>query len=295
MAVVNKILVTLAALCLVALAINYSFTALLASPSSINETLRKGGVYEQLAPQVADIFVAEIKSNNASAEQLVTAVKQAIKAPVVEASLQPTVYEFTEWLKASGYNAAPELSADMSPIKTALTTELEKNLPADQVDAVRFEITRSVPDQLKLSDIAQDKTPDGSGTGPLQSSLLMVRDAYRGAQSTSLMLVGAAAGLLLLLALLNIRQGRKRLTEPAWAFFVAAIFGLLVAYGLPIVFSLFSSGDAKNTKLNTAQIGGNISAVLGSMLWPYIIGFVVVGTGLVFAAFLLIHPKDKKH
>lgn len=296
MALLNKILITLCALFLLVLALDIVAIGLLSSPDATNKTLEKSGAYSALAPSVAEVFIKEINSNNVGGEELVAAIRKAITPEVVESSLQPVVFALSDWLKQSNDTALPDLTIDMLPIKTALTTELSKALPSEQVDSVRFEITKSVPDTLKLSELSQSSTPSGVAKDNLDEPFRALKNSYQAANQYTFLIGAITIMLMILLGIINIRHGRKKLTSAGWAFLLAAVMAVVVCFGAPVIVSLFTpAGPAKNGSVDPATVMLGLSQVVSSALWPFVIIYSLIGVAVVILAHIIIHPKDKKH
>lgn len=276
-------------------AVDLAFIGLVSSSTNLNQALRQGGVYEAIAPSVSEIFINGIKSNNISNEQLIKAIRQAITPAVIETSFQPAVIELSGWLKKGDYTNPPDLNIDMMPIKAVLNDQIVKSLPSEQVDIVQFELTKSVPNNLSLASLSSPNNPADVKVDNSSVFLTEFTKIYQSANNLVLPLfVGSILGLILIF-LVNLRRGRKKMTSPSWSFLLASIFGIIMIFATPaVVSSLLPATPDKSANSMTTQIMANFAVGVVSSLWLYIVAYGLIAIVGFVASYIFIHPKKDK-
>ncbi len=295
MSVINKFFVILTAICLTLLAVDMSFVNLASSPDNLNNTLRRGGVYEAIAPTVSEIFIGGIKSSRVSNEQLIGAFRQAITPSVIEASFRPAVASLANWLKDGGTTDAPNLGIDMRPIKSVLNEQIIKALPSEQVDAVQFEITKSVPDNLSLDNMSSPSNTAETKINHADTAIIEFARFYQFSGSLiGPLLVGSVFGLVAIF-MVNLRRARKKLRSPSWSFLLSSIFLIIVIFAIPIAVSSILPSDVEKSVDNIpTQVMANFVIGAVSSLWLYVVVYGGIAAISFIASFVLIHPnKDK--
>lgn len=277
------------------LAVDLAFVNLISSSTNLNQALRQGGVYEAIAPSVSDIFINGIKSNNISNEQLIGAIRQAITPAVIETSFQPAVVGLSGWLKKGDFSNPPDLSIDMTPIKAVLNEQILKSLPAEQVDIVQFELTKSVPDSLSLASLSSSKNPADVKVDNSSMFLTEFSKIYQSANGLILPLIAGSILGLVLIFMVNLRRGRKKLLSPSWSFLLASIFAVVLVFATPAVVASIAPSNAEKSANNmVTQVMANFAIGVVSSLWLYIVVYGVIAIAGFVASFVLIHPKKDK-
>lgn len=295
MSVINKFFIILTAICLTLLAVNMSFINLASTSDGLNDALRRGGVYGSIAPAVSDVFISGIKSSRVSNEQLIGAIRQAITPSVIEASFRPAVVSLTSWLKDGGTADVPSLNIDMKPIKSVLNEQIVKALPGEQIDAVQFEITKSVPDNLSLENMSSPNNSTETKIDHANTALIEFARFYQFSNSLMMSLLAGSAFGSVVIFMVNLRHTRKKLRDPAWPFLLASIFLIILIFAIPIAVSLILPSDIERSTNNIlGQVMANFVIGAVSSFWLYVVVYGGIAiTGLI-ASFMLIHPnKDR--
>lgn len=281
----RKFILLALSLCLVSLACSLAVVQTLGSSAKINTFIRQAGLYDNAKKVFIDQFDRSLNlPADTDKAKLKTIVDKAISPSDIEKSVEPVLVDVVTWLNAGPDAPAPKLVINLGQLREKLTASVESAYDQTTASEIIFALTGQVSDQIVIPLSSSDQTKDIIPPQTVKD----IKYSYVFLKNLQWILVGLAVALTLLLVLMHLKQGRRKLQKPAWAFFNAGVIIVVMSYLLPY----FLPSDSTETSLSNAMPGLIRAMTYEVRFWGFV--WLVICLVLVVCSLALKKPDARK-
>lgn len=278
MALINKFIQFVLAVSVVLLVYAMTLTGAFSSTQRLSSVLEQSGFYDSLAKGLSAQLSNQIIAPAGLDSQIKTAIAASVTPEVVKTILQPSQIAAVEWLNQSGGNL--EVSFDLENLKKKATDKAEN-------PQAKFELTKLFPDVIVVVD---SKNNDQAIT----QGIVRFKQAYQATKTAIPVLWGVALASALLLFILNLAGGSKKITRISYGLVSASIIGLALSLLAKLVASGINLKLADSKSILDASLITKLIVVVISQTFMV---FVVIATAALLAivlAKIVFRGRDKK-
>lgn len=276
---INKIVQFFLLLSIILLVYALSITNTLSSTQNLTGLLDKSGFYSGLSSGLSVQLKNQIVGNDANAQLTKKSIDMAITPEAVKSIMQPSQIAFVGWLNESSNSL--EIKIDFSTAKEKIASKSDNA-------GVRFEIAKILPDTLELT-----QTKNESSRAVL-TGLDRFKTFYRFVVTALPALWAVTAVCSLLIFMLNVTKGSKKLSRIFSVLMAAGIVGIVIAQ-----FSKFLLSFVKIEKFDSFSV---VDSALIARLVVTIISdtflifctIAIAGVLGIFVSKILFRSSDKK-
>ena len=278
MGFINKILQFVLGIGLLLLVYAMVITGTFSSSQKLTEVLNQSGFYDSLAKGLSNQLKAQVIGTDSTTQIIKAGIGQGVTPDLVRALMQPSQIAVVDWLnKGTG---SLDVRFDMETVKSKISSKVDD-------PKARFEIVKLLPDTIIIIDA-------GKKDNSILAGVERFKLVYSYIKLSIPFLWGAVLGSALVLFVLNLRGGSKKLTR----IFYAVMFGSIIGIVLALIFKYVAGGvnlsiTDSQSLLDVTLITKIVITVISQTL-PI---FIFMGaSGLVGAvlAKLVFLSKDKK-
>ncbi len=278
MSLLNKLIQFIICISVVLLVYAMTFVGVLSSNQKLTQVLDESGFYKSTAQSLSSSLKSQVVGSGVVVTIIQDGISSAITPELVKSLLQPSQNIVLDWLKDSSKSI--EIEIDLQPIKNGITSRLDD-------PRVKFEVNKILPDYISI--ISKDKI-DQNVLGQLD----MARSIYATAALLIPILWAVIIGGSVLVVLLNINKGSKKLSRVFTALLAGSIVGLIVAGLTTILYSVLGIGSSTSQ----TDIGvGMVGAIVATLISQTIPVFLVIAGASVFGIIIskvIFKRRDKK-
>lgn len=278
MAFINKILQFILGIGLLLLVYAMVITGTFSSSQKLTEVLNQSGFYDSLAKGLSNQLKSQLIGDNNSTQLIKAGIGQGVTPDLVRALMQPSQIAVVDWLNKS--TGSLDVRFDMETVKDKISSKVDD-------PKARFEIIKLLPDTIIIIDSAKKDNPTLEG-------IERFKLAYSYIKLSIPFLWGAVLGSALVLFVLNLRGGSKKLTRV----FYAVVFGSVIGIALAMIFKYVAGGiNLSITDSQSLLDVTLITKIVITVISQTLTIFIFMGaSGLVGAmlAKLVFLSKDKK-
>ncbi len=278
MSLLNKLLQFIICISVVLLVYAMTFVGVFSSNQKITQVLDESGFYKSTAMSLSSSLKSQVVGSGDVVTIVQNGISSAVSPELVKSILQDSQISIIEWLNNSSQSI--EIEIDLQPIKKSINSKLDD-------PKAKFEVSKILPDYLTI--ISKDKT-DQNVLGQLDKA----RSIYATAVTLIPILWAVIIGGSVLVALLNIKKGSKKLSRVFTAFLAGSIIGLIVAGLTTILYSALGIGSpTSQTDFGVGMIG----AIVATLISQTIPVFLVIAGASVFGIIIskvIFKRSDKK-
>lgn len=275
---------------------SYSLLQLVATGSSMSDTLNSGGAYTLIADQARTSLGSSPKVP-AKYEALFTAsLEKAVDTKHIETMLKPAIVDIATWFDQPAGTPAPDVIIVVKPAKDDLIQQLsDGGLTKIELATLQSELSQQIPDQIRLSSLqdlvggssTSQASTTKSGT-PTNDSILKVLDQIKTAVSTIRMVfyLSCIVSLVMtgIIAVLSHRLGRSWTKALAITYGSVGIFWLLTALLVPIMFQPSTATVSADTII-MHMTPVLMAHLLAASLFPASICLLLAAIGVAISLF----------
>lgn len=263
---------------LTALVFCFTFVSVFKSNQQLTQTLDKADFYTAASKIIASQINTQLMGEEQEVNLAKQSIEQGITTGLARTTLQPLQIALITWLASDQDDL--KLDLDMQAIKTKVTSSVEST-------DLKFSLTKLIPDHLELTDTNNINSGDLESLKRAKSFYLLANDAI---PILGLIVCGASV----LLFVLNIGRGSKKITSFLFPVAVASIIGLIfvgLSYPLEGLFKIGSTASQQELGVNlTIRI---LAAVTQQTIWHYVIIGIISISGIIMAR-KVFKKRDKK-
>lgn len=278
MAFINKILQFVLGISLLLLVYAMVITGTFSSSQKLTEVLNQSGFYDSLAKGLSNQLKAQVIGTDTTTNIVKAGIGQGITPDLVRALMQPSQIAVVDWLnKGTG---SLDVRFDMETVKDKISSKVDD-------PKARFEIVKLLPDTIIIIDA-------GKKDNSVLAGIERFKLAYSYIKLSIPFLWGAVFGSALVLFVINLRGGSKKLTR----IFYAVMFGSVIGIALAMIFRYVAGGinlsiTDSQSLLDVTLITKIVITVISQTL-PVFIFMGASGLAGVFIAKPVFLSKDKK-
>lgn len=278
MSLINKFLQIVLCLALTILVFCFVFVGVFQSNQQLTQTLDRADFYTAASKIMADQINAQLTGEEKEVDLAKQSIEQGISASLARTTLQPIQIALITWLASDQDNL--KLDLDMQAIKSKVTSSVDST-------ELKFSLTKLIPDNLELTNTNDINSGDLESLKRAKSFYLLANDAI---PVLGLVVCGASV----LLFVINIRRGSKKLTSFLFPAAASSIIGLIIvglSYPIEGLFKISSTASQQELSINlTIRI---LVAVAQQTLWYYVIIGIISISGIIIAR-IVYKKRDKK-
>jgi Na+-transporting NADH:ubiquinone oxidoreductase subunit NqrC len=237
MGFINKIIQFVLFISVLLVVILSTFVGVFSSNQRLTQALDKSGFYKSAAILMSKTLKDQVVTDSPVLTELIkNSISSTVNSDLAKNVIQPSQIVFVEWLNSNSKDL--EVNLDLLGLKNKITATSGNS-------QVKFEITKLLPDNFEL--MAANNKSDENIIGQLEQ----IRSIYSFTKKYLPYLwltIGASA---LLLLVLNIRSGSKKVTRIFYPAVGAAIIGIILAlissYGSDLIISNLSATSQANS------------------------------------------------
>ncbi len=298
MKLLTRFLTFVLSLLLSGLIIAWSTLTVLGSATTVNGILMRTKVYDLAAEQTRTSLQNQPNIPAQDKTVFATALNNALTAETMQAVIQPLLVDMIGWLNQPGETPPPRLVVNLSPVRSALVTSVQKlGLSPVELLVVEAQINQQLPDQLDIAQAASIGSGGALAISPspapvapenqYMASLRQIKAVYTSTRTFAYFGLAALVLLTILVVFLSRHEGRGMMRRPAWVFLNA---GILVSV-LWIAVQYFTR-DASLGSVQGAQAASTVGLLLARevvaiTIW-YGLASIVAG-GVLYGLSFFIH------
>lgn len=278
MAFINKFFQFLLGISVVLLVYAMTLTGTFSSSQKLTEVLNQSGFYDSLAKGLTSQLQNQVVASTDISQVIKAGISAGVTPELIRSVMQPSQIAVVEWLNRSSEKL--DIRLDMETVKQKILGKVDD-------PKAKFEVVKILPDVVIVVDA---KTPQSGITSEMER----FRQAYSLIKTSIPILWALSFGSMLVLLLLNLAGGSKKITRIC----SGLIFGSTIGIVLALVLRLIAGGiklsilDSKSL-LDVTVITKIIITIISQTLVP----FVIIGGVSVLAiivAKIIFRGRDKK-
>ena len=278
MGFINKLLQIVLALGMLLLIYAMVITGTFSSSQKLTEVLNQSGFYDSLAKGLSNQLKSQVIGTGTTPDVIKAGIGQGVTTDLVRGLMQPSQIAVVDWLnKGTG---TLDVRFDMETVKDRVSSKVPD-------PKAKFEIAKLLPDTIVILDA-------GKKDSSVLAGIERFKQAYDFIKFAIPFLWGAVLGSALLLFVLNLRGGSKKLTR----IFYAVIFCSAIGAGLALIFKYVAGGInlsiSDSQSLLDVTLVTKIIITLISQTLPIFIFSGIAGLVGILVAKLVFRSKDKK-
>ena len=222
MGFINKILQFVLGIGLLLLVYAMVITGTFSSSQKLTEVLNQSGFYDSLAKGLSNQLKAQVIGTDSTTQIIKAGIGQGVTPDLVRALMQPSQIAVVDWLnKGTG---SLDVRFDMETVKSKISSKVDD-------PKARFEIVKLLPDTIIIIDA-------GKKDNSILAGVERFKLVYSYIKLSIPFLWGAVLGSALMLFVINLRGGSKKLTR----IFYAVTFGSIIGIVLALIFKYVAGG-----------------------------------------------------
>lgn len=278
MSFINKLLQFALGIGMLLLIYALVITGTFSSSQKLTEVLNQSGFYESLAKGLSNQLKSQVIGSGDSIEIIKVGIGQGVTTDLVRGLMQPSQIAVVDWLnKGTG---TLDVRFDMETVKDRISSKVTD-------PKAKFEITKLLPDSIVIIDAGKK---DNSALAGIER----FKQAYDFIKLAIPFLWATVLGSAILLLILNLRGGSKKLTR----IFYAVLFGSAIGIVLAVLFKYVAGGInlsiSDSQSLLDVTLITKIVITLISQTLPIFIFSAVAGLAGVLISKVVFRSHDKK-
>lgn len=278
MSFINKLLQFALGIGMLLLIYALVITGTFSSSQKLTEVLNQSGFYESLAKGLSNQLKSQVIGSGDSIEIIKVGIGQGVTTDLVRGLMQPSQIAVVDWLnKGTG---TLDVRFDMETVKDRISSKVTD-------PKAKFEITKLLPDSIVIIDAGKK---DNSALAGIER----FKQAYDFIKLAIPFLWATVLGSSMLLLILNLRGGSKKLTR----IFYAVLFGSSIGIVLAVLFKYVAGGInlsiSDSQSLLDVTLITKIVITLISQTLPIFIFSAVAGLAGVLISKVVFRSHDKK-
>lgn len=278
MGLINKLLQFALGIGMLLLIYAMVITGTFSSSQKLTEVLNQSGFYDSLAKGLSNQLKSQVIGSGDSIEIIKVGIGQGVTTDLVRGLMQPSQIAVVDWLnKGTG---TLDVRFDMETVKDRISSKVTD-------PKAKFEITKLLPDSIVIIDAGKK---DNSALAGIER----FKQAYDFIKLAIPFLWATVLGSAMLLLILNLRGGSKKLTR----IFYAVLFGSAIGIVLAVLFKYLTGGInlsiSDSQSLLDVTLITKIVITLISQTLPIFIFSAVAGLAGVLISKVVFRSQDKK-
>ncbi len=213
---INKLVQVVLFLSFLLLVYAFSVVSIFSSNQKLTKVLDDSGFYSASSKLMSEELNKQINSTNTLLNEAIkSSITSTITSDVAKSVIQPAQIVLVDWLNNNKQTVTIDL--DLLPIKNKVSAKTTDS-------QVKFEITRLLPDTFEI--LASTKNDGG-----LMSQLIKVKQLYSLAKNYLPYLWIVVGFCVVLLLLLNIAGGSRRLNCVFYPILFSSVLGIFISLG----------------------------------------------------------------
>ena len=278
MGLINKLLQFALGIGMLLLIYAMVITGTFSSSQKLTEVLNQSGFYDSLAKGLSNQLKSQVIGSGDSIEIIKVGIGQGVTTDLVRGLMQPSQIAVVDWLnKGTG---TLDVRFDMETVKDRISSKVTD-------PRAKFEITKLLPDSIVIIDAGKK---DNSALAGIER----FKQAYDFIKLAIPFLWATVLGSAMLLLILNLRGGSKKLTR----IFYAVLFGSAIGIVLAVLFKYLAGGInlsiSDSQSLLDVTLITKIVITLISQTLPIFTFSAVAGLAGVLISKVVFRSQDKK-
>lgn len=281
----RKLLILVLSLCLIGLAGSLAIVQTLGSSTKLNALIRQAGFYDNAKQVFINQFdqLLNLPSDTDKAK-LKTIIDRSISPSDIEKSVEPVLIDVVAWLNTGPDVSAPKLVINFGQLREKITAGVESAYNQTTASEIIFVLTGQVSDQIVIPLGGSEQTKNIISP----ETVKQIKYSYIFMKNIQWLLIGLVIALTVLLMLMHLKQGRRKLQKPAWAFFNAGASIVVTSYLLPY----FLTNDNAETSLGNVVPGFIRALTFEVRFWGFV--WLAVCVLLAVCSLALKKPDARK-
>ena len=278
MGLINKLLQFALGIGMLLLIYAMVITGTFSSSQKLTEVLNQSGFYDSLAKGLSNQLKSQVIGSGDSIEIIKVGIGQGVTTDLVRGLMQPSQIAVVDWLnKGTG---TLDVRFDTETVKDRISSKVTD-------PRAKFEITKLLPDSIVIIDAGKK---DNSALAGIER----FKQAYDFIKLAIPFLWATVLGSAMLLLILNLRGGSKKLTR----IFYAVLFGSAIGIVLAVLFKYLAGGInlsiSDSQSLLDVTLITKIVITLISQTLPIFTFSAVAGLAGVLISKVVFRSQDKK-
>lgn len=278
MTIINKFFQFLLGLSVLLLVYAMTLTGTFSSSQKLTEVLNQSGFYDSLAKGLSSQLQNQVIGNAEVSQAIKSGISAGVTPDLVRSVMQPSQIATVDWLNHSSSNL--DIRLDLETVKDKILAKVED-------PKAKFEVVKILPDMIVVIDTKSTQT--GIATG-----LERFKQTYSIIKTSVPVLWAISVGSALVLLLINLAGGSKKITRICYGL----VFGSIVGIALAFIFRFIASGINLSVIDSKSVIDATlVTKIMVTIISQTLMTFVVIGSiavvGILLAK-IIFRGRDKK-
>lgn len=278
MKIINKFIQLILFLVFILVVYSMGLIGIFSSNQKLTKVLDESGFYTVTSKLMSDELNKQINSSNTLLNEAIkNSISSTVTSDVAKSVIQPAQIIMVEWLNNKQDKIVIDL--DLLPIKNKVASRTTDS-------QVKFEITRLLPDNFQILTASKDE----NGVMP---QLLRAKELYLFVKDSMIYLWAALGISALLLFILNMGKGSRKISSILYPILFASLMGLFIAFASSFASASIGLDVSTKAGLDNFQLLTKLS--LAIVKDSFTVFAISSGASLlgIFLAKTIFRTKDK--